>query len=96
MDEGINSFWEQRIMDHYYGKNSGMINHPLLKIPDVTIGRLGYVRSPNRQAVSNSEYSWNHPHGTYGMMSYNKSAMVFHTLMGIVGEQTINDIFREY
>ena len=96
MDEGINSFWEQRIMDHYYGKNSGMINHPLLKIPDVTIGRLGYVRSPNRQAVSNSEYSWNYPHGTYGMMSYNKSAMVFHTLMGIVGEQTINDIFREY
>jgi hypothetical protein len=96
MDEGINSFWEQRIMDHYYGKNSGMINHSLLKIPDVTIGRLSYARSPNRQAVTNSEYSWNYPHGTYGMMSYNKPALVLHTLMGIIGEETIDDIFREY
>ena len=31
MDEGINSFWEERIMDHYYGENSGMIDHPLFK-----------------------------------------------------------------
>jgi hypothetical protein len=55
MDEGINSFWEERIMDHYYGKKSGMADHPLLKISDVTTARLSYVRSPERQTTTNNE-----------------------------------------
>jgi aminopeptidase N len=38
----------------------------------------------------------NYPHGTYGMMSYNKTAVILHTLMGIVGEETTNEIFHEY
>ncbi len=46
--------------------------------------------------VTNNEYSWNYPHGTYGMMSYNKTAVVLRTLMGIIGEETTNEIFREY
>ena len=50
----------------------------------------------DRQAVSNNEYSWNYPHGTYGMMSYNKTATWLYTLMGIIGEETTNEIFREY
>jgi hypothetical protein len=96
MDEGINSFWEERIMDHFYGKNSGLIDHPLLKIPDLAQMRIGYVNSPGRQVTSNAQFSWNYPHNTYYMMSYYKAAVIMNTLMGIVGEETINDIFREY
>jgi hypothetical protein len=96
MDEGINSFWEARIMDHYWGENSGLIDHPLLKVPDKSYSRLSYVRSDNRQLASNDEYSWNYPRGTYGMMSYHKATTWLYTLMGIVGEETINEIFREY
>ena len=96
LDEGVNSFWEERIVDHYYGKNSGLIDHPWLKIADGSLSRLSYVTSPSRQAVSNSEYSWNYPHSTYGMMAYMKTANWLYTLMGIVGEKTINEIFKEY
>jgi len=96
LDEGVNSFWEERIMDHYYGENSGFIDNQFLKISDKSIGRLNYVHSEGRQDVSNSEYSWNYPHGTYSMMSYNKTSTWLHTLMGIVGEETTNEIFREY
>jgi hypothetical protein len=60
------------------------------------MGRLSYVHSEGRQTVSNNEYSWNYPHRTYGMMSYNKTATWLYTLMGIVGEETINEVFREY
>ena len=52
--------------------------------------------SDSRQVVTNNEYSWNYPHGTYGMMSYIKTAVCLRTLMGIVGEETTNEIFREY
>jgi hypothetical protein len=96
LDEGVNSFWEERIVDHYYGKNSGLIDHPWLKIADESMSRLSYINSGSRQAISNAEYSWNYPHGTYGMMSYMKTANWLHTLMGIIGEETTNEIFREY
>ena len=96
LDEGVNSFWEERIIDHYFGGNSGLINDPSLIIPVITDARLSYVMSPGRQVTSNAEYSWNYPHGTYDMMSYQKTSTWLHTLMGIVGEETINDIFKEY
>lgn len=96
MDEGINSFWEARIMDHYWGERSGMIDHPLLKVADKTTARSAYVYSPDRQLVSNRENSWNYPFGTYSMMSYQKASTWLFTLMGIAGEETTNDIFKEY
>ncbi len=96
LDEGVNSYWEERIMDKYYGNNSGLMNFGLLKIPDGTYSRLSYTMSPSKQVISNYEYSWNYPHGTYSMMSYLKTATWLHTLTGIVGEETMNNVFREY
>jgi hypothetical protein len=96
VDEGINSFWEGRIMDHYYGENSGLIDLPGFKFSDKSMARLSYITSGSRQASTNAEFSWNYPHGTYAMMSYNKTAVILHTLQGIVGEETMNEIFREY
>jgi hypothetical protein len=96
LDEGVNTFWESRIVDHYYGKNSGMIDLPYLKFSDKMMARMSYTGSGSKQVISNNEFSWNYPHGTYGMMSYNKAATWLHTLMGIVGEETTDEIFREY
>jgi hypothetical protein len=96
LDEGVNSFWEERILDNYYGENSGLIDHPFFKISDKAFGRISYVHSAGRQIISNKEYSWNYPHGTYGMMSYHKTATWLYTLMGIIGEETTNEVFREY
>jgi hypothetical protein len=96
LDEGINSFWEARIVDNYYGKNSGLLDLPYFKISDKSMSRSSYSSSGSRQVISNNEYSWNYPHNTYGMMSYMKPATWLYTLMGIVGEETTNEIFREY
>ena len=96
LDEGVNQFWETRIMDNYYGINSSLIDHPLLGISDQFYARSAYIYSGRRQDITNNEYSWNYPHDTYGMMSYFKTAVCLRTLMGIIGEETINEIFREY
>ena len=96
MDEGINSFWEERIMDHYWGENSGMMDLPFLKVSDKSLSRLAYARSGSRQVVTNNEYSWNYPHDTYDMMSYEKTATWLYTMMGIIGEDATNEVFREY
>jgi hypothetical protein len=96
LDEGVNSFWEERILDHYYGPDAGFIDHQFFKVSDQSYGRMWYVLSRNRQVVSNAEFSWNYPHNTYDMMSYQKTALWLYTMMGIVGEETTNEIFREY
>ncbi len=96
LDEGINTFWESRIMDHYYGKTTGMIDHPLIKMSNRSYGRIAYTISENRQVADNTFYSWNYPFGIYGMMSYNKASVWLNTLMGIIGVETTNEIFREY
>jgi len=83
-------------MDHYYGENSGMIDFPFLKVSDKTVARISYVHMDGRQVTSNNEYSWNYPHNTYGTMSYNKAALCLYTMMGIIGEETTNEVFREY
>ena len=96
VDEGINSFWEARIMDHYWGETSGLIDHPLFKVADKSYSRTSYVGSPEKQVTTNNEFSWNYPHGTYAMMSYTKAATILYTMMGIIGEETTNEVFREY
>jgi len=96
LDEGVNTFWETRIMDHYYGAATSLIDNALFSMPDRSLTRSSYIYAGSRQIITNNEYSWNYPHETYSMMSYNKTAVCLRTLMGIVGEETMNDIFREY
>jgi len=96
LDEGINSFWEIRIADNYYGKTSGYIDNPFFKVSDLAMARNGYITSPQRQVSDNTPFSWNYPHNSYSMLSYFKTAIWLNTLMGIIGEETMNDVFKEY
>jgi len=96
LDEGVNSFWEQRIVDHYYGNGYGLLTLPFIRCSDLGFSRLQYVSDRSRTAATNDLWSWNYPHGTYGVMSYSKTAMWLHTLQGLTGEETMDHIFREY
>lgn len=96
LDEGVNSYWEQRIVDASYGEGYGLIRLPFLKISDTDQGRISYISSPSRQAATNDLSSWMYPHGTYGMMSYSKTAVWLHTLEGLIGTETMDNVFREY
>ncbi|HEX2974731.1 MAG TPA: M1 family metallopeptidase [Bacteroidales bacterium] len=93
LDEGVNTYWEERIIDHYYG---GMLGYPIPPMPDRAQARMSYVGSENRQAVSNAAHSWKYPHSTYGMMSYQKTGVILQTLEGIIGEEMMDRAFREY
>ncbi len=98
LDEGVNTFFEERIYEQYYRKTPVLRKFPLLGLPDFLFSdpRMHYISSDVRQTVSNAEYSWNYPYGSYDMFSYYKTTTWLYTLMGIVGENTMNDIFREY
>ena len=94
LDEGVNSYWEQRIVDASYGEGYGLIRLPFLKISDTDQGRISYISNPSKQVATNDLPSWMYPHGTYGMMSYNKTAVWLHTLEGLIGTETMDNVFR--
>jgi len=96
LDEGVNSYWEQRIVDASYGEGYGMVRLPFLKLSDTDEGRNSYISNPSRQVATNDLPSWMYPHGTYFMMSYNKTAVWLHTLEGLIGTETMDNVFREY
>jgi len=96
LDEGVNSYWEQRIVDDSYGDGFGFIKLPFIKMSDTDMGRTSYISSPSKQVATNDLPSWMYPHGTYGMMSYNKTAVWLHTLEGMIGTETMDNVFREY
>lgn len=96
MDEGMNTFYENRIMDAYWGEKSSFINTPIFKMSDKSMGRISYVTSAARQYATNKETSWSYPNDTYSMMAYMKPSTWLYSLISVVGEETMNDIFREY
>jgi hypothetical protein len=96
LDEGVNSYWEERIVDHYYGDGYGLIRLPFIKFSDADMARTSYIGSPSRQAATNNLPSWLYPHGTYGMMSYQKAATWLHTLEGLITTETMDNVFREF
>ena len=96
LDEGVNSYWEQRIVDASYGDGYGLVRLPFIKMSDTDQGRISYISNPSRQAATNDLPSWMYPHGTYGMMSYSKTAVWLHTLEGLIGTETMDNVFREY
>ena len=96
LDEGVNSYWEQRMADDFYGDGYGMIRLPFLKLSDTNDGRKSYISSPDRNISTNDLPSWMYPHGTYFMMSYNKTAVWLQTLEGLIRTETMDNVFREY
>ena len=92
MDEGITTYFEDRIMEASY--------------PGLIKG-LGYVAT-NRAFTRNEYVSLDHPsygtiarpsweiEGDYKGLIYSKTATVLHTLQGLLGRETTDELFRTY
>jgi hypothetical protein len=96
MDEGMNSYFETRILDHAYGKNTSVLNFAGIRIGDTEMQRTGYVHSDYRNIAESYRKAWEYPHGGYGMNSYNKPATFLNTLHRMVGDECNDDIWKTY
>ena len=52
MDEGMNTYWEGRIMDHAYGSKTSVLDLPFLNVGDVEFARFAYLMLPNPYSSS--------------------------------------------
>lgn len=96
MDEGFNSYFEARIMDHYYGKNTSFFNFAGYHFGDLEYQREGYVGMNNPKIAPDFLPAWGYKNGGYGAISYSKTATWMTTLDRLVGRDIMDEIMKTY
>lgn len=96
MDEGITSYYEGRIVDHYFGGKRGLIDVMGVKISNTDYNRWEYFAGGNPSIADNTYRSWEFENGGYKLISYNKTAVWLNTLDNIVGRQVMDEIMKTY
>jgi hypothetical protein len=95
LDEGFNQYYEGRIMDATYGKGS-MINLFGFKLNDSETPRMAYVSMQNINISEIFRKSWEYPKGTYGTLTYMKTATMLQTLENLIGTKTMDEVMQTY
>jgi hypothetical protein len=96
IDEGMASYFETRIMDATYGKNSALVDFAGIKVGDGQMQLTSYIFDSYRNSVESSRFSWQYPHGGYVLASYNKPATFLNTLHNMVGNECMDEIWKTY
>ncbi len=96
MDEGMNTYWETRIMDHAYGDKKGVFDLPFLNVGDVEFSRFTYVGMNNPKIADAYRPAWEFPHGSYGSVIYQKTATWLNTMERMIGTAVMDEVFQTY
>lgn len=97
LDEGFNTYWENRVMDHYYGERHSAIDILGIHRGGYEGSRLAYTGMKMPQIAANYGVPWKFPtHSSYFPLTYDKTAVWLATLEGMVGRETIDHIFQRY
>lgn len=96
MDEGMNTYFETRIMDETYGEKKSIIDFPGISIGDFETKRMDYVGSNYIKTAESFRPAWDYRYSEYGMMSYSKPAVFLTTLEKLIGRKTMDNIFKTY
>jgi len=96
LDEGINSYYETRVLDAWKGPDRSMMDGLLgFHMGDVAQQRIQYLSVPDLDPIV--QPSWEYRRfGTYAAMSYSKPAVALKTLEGILGTQKMDAVMRAF
>jgi hypothetical protein len=96
MDEGINSYTEVKVLDSILGTNTSILNMAGATLSEHEEQRLMYtVLASDRDPMAQKAYDF-YNFGSYGGITYGKTASVLLTLEGIIGEDTMAKAMRAY
>ena len=95
MDEGINSYTEAKVLDSVLGRNTSILNMAGATMGEPEEQRDAFIGVANRDPMAQNAYDY-YSFGSYGGITYGKTASVLLTLEGIIGEDTMNKAMRTY
>jgi hypothetical protein len=94
MDEGFTQYYEGRIIQQYYqGQQANIFGFTL---NDMASSRASYVMMYNPKITEIRRDAWTYPGGTYGIMTYQKTATWLKTLEGLLGTKNMDLLMQTY
>jgi hypothetical protein len=100
LDEGVNQYYETRIMSEAYGIKTSMLDFIGLKAGDEEMTRSSYVGMGNPRVAPVATEAWKFPRGSYGILTYHKTAVFLTTLERMIGrpamDSTMKTFFRRW
>jgi hypothetical protein len=95
LDEGINSYLEVKVMDALYGKGTSILNLPFAQAGEAQEQRTSYLSEPDYDPLT--RFAWQFVEsGSYGAVSYGKTATVLLTLERFLGEEKMREVMHQY
>src|SRR5271155_5718817 len=87
LDEGINSYSEEKVMGSLFGQNTSALNARRLYGSDAETLRMFYLASPDEDPIVRQGWKFVNEM-SYGCIVYGKTATVLATLEAVLGEDT--------
>jgi hypothetical protein len=95
MDEGINSYTEVRVMDSLYGAARSVLDAWGATLGESGSQRMSYLGRADTDPMARFAYQYMNM-GSYGGVTYGKTAIVLLTLEGLIGEETMRKAMHTY
>ncbi len=95
MDEGINQYTEAKVLDDVFGQGSSMVDMWGVTAGELGLDRVQYVAAADRDPMERFAYKYM-SFGSYGRITYAKTATVLHTLEKVIGEDTMRRALHVY
>jgi hypothetical protein len=100
LDEGLNQYFEARIMSATYGEKLSLLEVPGFRVGDAEFTRGSYTQMGNPRITAPATPAWKFPRGTYSILTYNKTATALLTLERMIGtaamDSAITTFFRRW
>jgi hypothetical protein len=96
LDEGVTQYYETRIMDATYGMKNSFVNLLGFQVGDFEYTRIGYTSMHNPGIAPTATPGWMFPQGSYGTLTYDKTAVCLATLEHLVGTPTMDSVMRTF
>ena len=95
LDEGINSYSEIKAMDHYYGKDSSMVDLGAIKMSDLVNSRVSILGLSKLDPIMAKSWEF-YSEGSYAANVYAKAALTLLTLEGYLGDDVMAEVMKTY
>lgn len=96
LDEGVNQYYEGRIMAAAYGEQTSYLDLFGLRVGDQEFMRAAYTGLSNPSLAPPATLAWRFPAGSYDVLTYDKTATVLATLERMIGRAAMDSIMKTF
>ncbi len=96
LDEGVNQYFETRIMSATYGEKTSFLDIGEVHVGDAELARDSYFRMRNPWIAPPATPAWQFPAGAYGPVTYDKVAISLITLERMIGTAAMDSVIRAF